>query len=86
MKTEQFEQFSRAYTAGLLAAVQASPDEYMLSGRTPDEYASQVAAKMLAAIQANPKSVNYTGGGFKRACKTLGIKYTRKAIWEFLGV
>ena len=70
MNMERFKEFSAAYHAGLLAAVSAP----------------EVANKMLDAIEHKPFGVNYTGDGFKRACKTLGIKNTRKAILEFIGV
>jgi hypothetical protein len=88
MNTEAFDRFAEAYRAGLLAAVEASPEDYAVRhGQTPREYAEKTADFMLRSIEANPRSVNYGGGGgFKRACRTLGIKYTRKAIWEYLGV
>lgn len=85
------ERFGAAYKAGLLAAVIADPDGYGdLAGTArgrETEYAAYVADRMLGRIAAGEhRSINYDSGGFKRACKALGIKCTRKAIFEFLGV
>lgn len=41
-----------------------------------------MAEKFTAGIPAGTAS--HDGEGIKRACKALGIKYTRKAICEFL--
>ena len=83
MNLEAFDRFSAAYRAGLLSAVTEAPDAYAW----PASEASRVADKMLDRIRHTPRAVNYGGGGgFKRACRTLGIKYTRKAIFEYLGV
>ena len=88
MNAERFDQFSQAYRAGLRTAVTSNPDDYAIhDGEMAEEYAARVADKMLASIASNPRGVNYGGGGgFKLACRALGIKYTRKAIWEYLGV
>lgn len=86
MNPEAFDRFSEAYRAGLLAAVTASPGDYMLNGRPPVAYAEHVANRILQSISDNPSGVSYDGGGFKRACKSLGIKHTRKAIWQYLGI
>lgn len=80
MNNARFEQFSAAYRAGLLAAVSAPESGYHYG---PDKV-PEVADKMLAAIASKPMGVNYSGEGFKNACKALGIKSTRKAILEFL--
>lgn len=82
MNLERFEAFSVAYRAGLVAAVSQPESGYYYG----PEQAPAVADKMLAAIAAKPYGVNYGGDGFKRACKVLGIKNTRKAILEFIGV
>jgi len=76
------EAFKKAYTDGLIQAVREHPAEY---GFTADK-APEVASKMLAAIEKNPRAVNYAGHGFRNACKALRIKPTRKAIFEFIGV
>jgi hypothetical protein len=87
MNPEAFDRFSRAYRAGLRTAVTSNPADYAIhDGEAAEEYAARCADKMLQAISDNPSSVNYDGDGFKRACRALGIKYTRKAIWEYLQV
>lgn len=83
MNTEHFEKFSKAYSEGLAAANKAEPENYFY--KSADEVAV-VAARMLTAIGSKPYGVNYSGGGFKRACKALGIKNTRKAIFEYLEI
>ncbi len=81
MNAERFKLFGAAYLDGLTAAVKANPEEY---GYGP-EGVPTVVARMLAAISAKgPGSVNLDGGGFRRACKALGIKHTRKAITAYL--
>jgi len=79
---ERFAKFSSAYRACLEDAVTANASKYVW----PVEDVPRVAGKMLAAIEANPRGVNYDGDGMKRTCKALGIKATRKAIFEFLEV
>jgi len=87
MNPEAFDRFSRAYRAGLRTAVTSNPADYAIhDGEMAEEYAARCADKILASIARNPRGVNYDGGGFKRTCKALGIKYTRKAIWEYLQV
>ena len=82
MNQDKFESFSKAYREKLVEVVAAKPDQFFY---TPAE-ASIVADKMLKAISEEPLMVNYNGEGFKRACKALGIKNTRKAIFEYLGI
>lgn len=53
---------------------------------TAAEGATMTANKMLAGIASSPMGVNYGGNGFKNACKTLEIKNTRKAIFEYLEI
>lgn len=82
MNQDNFESFSKAYREKLTEAVVAKPNHFFYS---PGD-ASTVADKMLKAIVTNPLMVNYGGEGFKRTCKALGIKNTRKAIFEYLGI
>jgi len=87
MDQEKFKVFSKAYRAGLEEAVTASPSDYFSQGATPSQYAEVVSKKMMGNIAAGrPFSNNYEGQGFKRACKKVGIKHTRKAILEFMGI
>ena len=87
VNAERFAAFGVAYRAGLLAAVteaQASPNPDKGYAYSPAD-APKVADRMLAAIEkGGPGSVNLDGGGFRRACKALGIKHTRKAISAYL--
>ena len=78
MNTAKLDQFMAAYTPALKAAVIGHPDEYPW----PVENVPVVAERMRAAIVAG--SYNHSGHGFKGACKSLGIKHTRKAIAAFL--
>lgn len=87
MNQEKFALFSAAYKKGLEEAVAAKPEAYFTQGATPEKYAEVVSARMLASIGGGKHfGVNYEGGGFKRACKALGIKHTRKAILEYLEI
>jgi hypothetical protein len=84
-KQNRFEAFSEAFRAGLLAAVQAHPEQYVLPrGGTVEDNVLQHADRILVHIAEDPMGVNYNGGGFRRACKTLGIKPTRTAILAYL--
>ena len=82
MNPEKFAKFSATYRASLEDAVTAHAEKYAW----PVEDAPKVAGKMLAVMEANPRGVNYDGDGMKRTCKALGIKATRKAIFEFLEI
>jgi hypothetical protein len=90
MNKDKFEQLSVAYTTGLKKAVDAEPEGYGLgmklqNATTSEEYARIVSARMLERIASgHPYGISYDGGGWKNACKTLGIKHTRKAILTFL--
>ncbi len=87
MNQEKFQKFSEAYRVGLQQAVEANPENYFTQGATPEEYAKVVSARMLTSIGGGKHfGVNYEGGGFKRACKSLGIKHTRKAILAYLEI
>ena len=72
--------FSAAYRAGLLASVTAHPDTYLYGPASVEH----VADRMLAAIGKSPMMVNYDGEGFRAACKALNIRYSRKAILDYL--
>lgn len=87
MNQEKFALFSEAYRAGLQTAVTKEPEKYLTRGASPEEYAAIVSARVLALIASGKHlGINYVGGGFMRACKTLGIKYTRKAILSYLEI
>jgi len=51
---------------------------YSASTTTPDVLATKMTDAMFKG------SANYTGAGFKRACKAVGIKPTRTAILDYL--
>ena len=87
MNQDKFQAFSKAYREGLQEAVEAKPEEYYTRGATPAEYAEVVSKRMMDNI-VNGKhlSNSYDGGGFRRACKKVGIKHTRKAIFEYLEI
>jgi len=86
---DRFAAFSAAYLTGLTEAVRANPDDY-----TPNMVASvtggavacggvpAVHAKMMEALRAD--TANIQGKGFANACKALGIKHARWAIFDFL--
>lgn len=92
MNRDKFEQLSIAYAAGLEKAVEAEPAEYGLGMRlrnttTSSEYAKIVSARMLGRIASgHAYSNSYDGDGWKNACKTLGIKHSRKAILTFIEI
>ncbi len=87
MNQDKFTLFSEAYRVGLQEAVTKNPDDYFMQGVTPEKYAEVVSARMLASIGGGKHfGVNYEGGGFRRACKALGIKHTRKAILAYLEI
>lgn len=83
MNEQNFVRFKKAYEQGLTEAVRKYPEEYDY----PPEQAGIVAEKMFAAILKNHKQVMYINSrGFKNACSLVGIKYSQKAIFEFLGL
>lgn len=87
MNTDKFAIFSQAYKTGLIAAVTKEPELYLLpKNMTAEEGALVTANKMLSAIADRPMMVNYDSKGMKLACKALGIKNTRKAIFEYLEI
>ena len=84
----KFAQFSDEYRAALLDNVTKNFHEYA-SGfaldKYPEEYARELAEKMLNSIETKGlHSVNIDSPSFKRACKNLNIKHSRKAIEAFL--
>jgi len=78
MNQERFETFGKLYEQNLTQAVLNYPEEYVW----PVENVPTVAKKMLDAVVKN--SYNKDGRAFKATCKQLGIKYTYKAIDEYL--
>lgn len=88
MNQSRLETFGIAYRTGLRAAIAAD----MLKpvdkrDYTYDEtHVDAVVDKMITAIRNNPKGVSYDSGGIKQACTIIGIKGTRKAIFEYLEV
>lgn len=92
MNKDKFEQLSIAYASGLKKAVDAEPAGYGLgmqlqNATTSEEYARIVSARMLERIASgHAYGISYDGGGWKNACKTLGIKHTRKAILTFIEI
>jgi hypothetical protein len=89
MNQDKFLQFGEAYRKGLRSAVEADmkkpADKQEYSG-VPLDQTDVVVERMLRAITLKPLGVNYNGDGFRRTCKLLGIKPTRKAIFEFLEI
>lgn len=81
MNAERFETFSTQYRAQL-AMIGAENPDYFKGNRTP----SKIADNMLAEIRVNGiRSVTIANSeGFKRTCKTLGIKQTYIAIEKYL--
>ena len=74
----KLEIFMVEYTVALADAVKKYNAEYGY----PVSAVPGVVAKMKAALVLG--SYNHDGRGFKGACKALGIKYTKKAIEEYL--
>ena len=87
MNQEKFQAFSEAYRQGLEEAVRNNPDDYYMQGSTPEKFAEVVSAKMMGNIASGKHLTNnYDSPGFRRACRKVGIKHTRKAIFEYLGI
>ena len=87
MNQEKFKTFSEAYRVGLEEAVTAKPEDYFMQGATPAQFAEVVSKKMMGNIEAGRHfQNNYDSPGFRRACKKVGIKHTRKAILEYLEI
>ena len=93
MNQENFNKFAEIYRAELLISVKKNPDDYFLTQSEKENINSEqvtakilnVADKMLNAI-ASDQMVDYNSNSFKRTCKKLGIKYSRKAILEYLDI
>lgn len=78
MPTNNLQIFTETYTEKLTECVREMPDEYAF----PESRVPLVVEKMTAAIQAG--TFNHDGHAIRRTCRALGIKYTRKAIVEFV--
>jgi len=74
----KLDSFMQHYAQALHKAVAEHNAEYGY----PVEHVPVVVKKMKLAIENG--SYNHDGRGFKGACKALGIKYTKKAIEEYL--
>jgi len=72
------ETFMIVYVEQLKLAVEQNPEEY---GWSLDKLPN-VVARMRAAISS--KTFNHNSTSFRKTCKILGIKHTRKAIFEFI--
>lgn len=70
--------FILVYTQELTRAVADHPAEYGF----PVANVPTVVEKMRAAIEVG--SFNHDGRAFKATCKRLGIKYTRRAINDYV--
>lgn len=77
METKQA-QFFRVYEEELNKAVRQYPDDYAF----PPSKVPEVVERMKAAFLR--QSYNKDGQAIKATCKQLGIKYTYKAINEFI--
>ena len=87
MNQEKFALFEAAYREGLEEAVTKNPEDYYMQGATPTQYADVVSKRMMGNIAAGKHmSNNYDSAGFRRACKKVGIKHTRKAILAYLEI
>lgn len=83
----KFAQFADEYKIALSDNVAKNFADYagFTLNESPDVYAEELARKMLNSIsQKGLNSVNIDSPSFKRACKKLGIKHSRKAIEAFL--
>lgn len=72
--------FLEVYTRHLTKAVSDNPSDYTYHPNS----SNLVAEKMVKAFLQ--KSANKDSIAVKRTCKELGISYTYKGIYEFLGV
>lgn len=88
MNEEKFHKFAEAYKTSLRKVVDKDlqrPKQDREYDYSPEQV-DVVVGKMLNAIRQHPLGVNYNSSGIKNACKALGIKPTRKALFEFLEV
>ena len=87
MNQDKFKVFSEAYRVGLEEVVSEKPEAYFMNGATPAQYADIVSKRMMGNIAAGKHfGNNYDSPGFRRACKKVGIKHTRKAILDYLEI
>ncbi len=82
MNKIKFQEFSKAYRAGLAKAVEMFPEKFILP--KTELAVSAHAERILKEIEKNPYGVIYDSIGFKMTCSMLGIKHTRKAILEYI--
>jgi hypothetical protein len=75
-----FDKWMDEYSRQLPIAVAKYPGDYAY----PVSECPTVIGRMRAAFERG--SFNHSGQAIKATCKALGLKYTRKAIVEFLGV
>jgi len=76
----KLEAFMEVYARALAKAVLEHPEVYVY----PVEDVPAVVEKMRPAIAI--MNVNIDGYAFKATCKEIGIKHTRKAIRDYLGI
>ena len=79
MNETNFERFSAVYLESLRRAVAEKPEMY---GPAVAADPTRCHANMMVAFRKG--TYNHDGYAIKLACKTLGIKHTRKAIDAFL--
>ncbi len=78
---EQLKVFLGIYTGKLAEAVERSPDKYCY----PVSEVPQVVERMRVAILRGSYSL-HSSPAFKATCKALGIKFTYKAVREYLAI
>lgn len=78
--SDKFEEFIKVYGDSLKEAYKKYPEMYAF----PEGEIPKVLERMTEAIKKG--SYNHDGKAFQMTAKKLGIKYTRKAIEEFLGL
>ena len=83
MNQDNFKKFSNQYKLALKEVVGKYPEKYAYH---EEKRIEEVAGKILETIEKRPLGVNYGGDAFKLTAKKLGIKPTRKAIFEYLGI
>ena len=87
MNQEKFALFSEAFKTALVIAYNENSDYFILPrNESVETVIPRHAQRILDEMFRNPNGVMYTGPAFKIACKTLGIKHSRKAIYEFLEI
>lgn len=86
---ENFQKFADAYKVGLREALEVdakrAPEDRQYAYTVHDN-TDAVVERMLRTIRGKPMGVNYNSDGLRRACKKLGIGFSRKAILAYLGI